>query len=40
MGMFYGVSKNTLAYVNMDGRISDNATLGTYGLSVGVKMNF
>ncbi len=40
MGMFYGMSKDTIAYVNMDGRISDNATRGTYGLSAGMKLNF
>ncbi len=40
MGMLYGMSKDTIAYVNMDGRISDNATQGTYGLSIGMKLNF
>jgi hypothetical protein len=40
VGTHYAMNDNSLAYVNVDGRISDNATRGTYGLSAGIKLNF
>ena len=39
LGVHYAMNENTLAYVNIDSRFSNN-TRGTYGLSVGMKLNF
>ncbi len=39
LGATYLMDDNTLAYVNIDSRFS-NHTRGTYGISVGMKLNF
>ena len=39
LGVTYLMDDNTLAYVNIDSRFSDH-TRGTYGVSVGMKLNF
>ena len=39
MGANYSLDNNTLAYVHLDSRFSDN-TQGTYGASMGIQIQF
>lgn len=39
LGANYSMNNNMVAYINVDGRLS-NLFIGTYGANVGLKLNF